>query len=247
MCIALSRDKKRTTMITFSSPRVVRDNFKRKPVIVFVVDMARSGKTTFMRQLVSHTYESHIRGYVMNLDSAVMTLPFDANIDIRDTVRYKEVMKQINLGPNEGTLACESNKPIMIISNFRLSQSLGKAFASTFPTVIAYVVHTPRSASPAQSLFLVLDEFYKNLRSVGVSSVSGAGMKDFFKAVEASAEEDMESYKVDLDKRPAEKQRLEEEHRKENMEKLRKDMEKSGGETVVVSTGLKDKIRGAKP
>ncbi|XP_070667362.1 GPN-loop GTPase QQT2-like [Malus domestica] len=87
--------------------------------------MARSGKTTFMRQLVSHTYESHIRGYVMNLDSAVMTLPFDANIDIRDTVRYKEVMKQINLGPNEGTLACESNKPIMIISNFRLSQSLG--------------------------------------------------------------------------------------------------------------------------
>ncbi|TQD73174.1 hypothetical protein C1H46_041303 [Malus baccata] len=72
-------------------------------------------------------------------------------------------------------------------------------------------------------------------------------MKDFFKAVEASAEEYMESYKVDLDKRPAEKQRLEEEHRKENMEKLRKDMEKSGGETVVVSTGLKDKIRGAKP
>ncbi|TQD73173.1 hypothetical protein C1H46_041302 [Malus baccata] len=73
-----------------------------------VHDLSRSGKTTFMQQLVSHTYESHIRGYVMNLDSAVMTLPFDANIDIRDTVRYKEVMKQINLGPNEGTLACES-------------------------------------------------------------------------------------------------------------------------------------------
>lgn len=34
---------------------------------------------------------------------------------------------------------------------------------------------------------------------------------------------------------------MEEEHRKENMEKLRKDMEKSGGETVILSTGLKDK------
>ncbi|CAN6551216.1 unnamed protein product [Malus baccata var. baccata] len=237
--------------------KVVRDNFKRKPVIIFVVDMARSGKTTFMQQLVSHTYESHIRGYVMNLDSAVMTLPFDANIDIRDTVRYKEVMKQINLGPNEGTLACESNKPIMIISNFRLSQSLGSGrinlimFSYTWilPVRLRYSLDPSLELSSqkhlhphfllltllnislfgAQSLSLVLDEFYKNLRSVGVSAVSGAGMKDFFKAVEASAEEYMESYK------------------KENMEKLRKDMEKSGGETVVVSTGLKDKIIGAKP
>lgn len=47
---------------------------------------------------------SNIRGYVMNLDPAVLTLPFGANIDIRDTVRYKEVMKQYNLGPNGGIL-----------------------------------------------------------------------------------------------------------------------------------------------
>ena len=40
----------------------------------------------------------------MNLDPAVMTLPYGANIDIRDTVRYKEVMKQFNLGPNGGIL-----------------------------------------------------------------------------------------------------------------------------------------------
>lgn len=38
----------------------------------------------------------------MNLDPAVMTLPYAANIDIRDTVKYKEVMKQYNLGPNGG-------------------------------------------------------------------------------------------------------------------------------------------------
>lgn len=44
------------------------------------------------------------RGYVINLDPAVMTLPFGANIDIRDTVRYKEVMKEYGLGPNGGIL-----------------------------------------------------------------------------------------------------------------------------------------------
>lgn len=63
-----------------------------------------SGKTTLMHRLVTHTHLSNIRGYVMNLDPAVMTLPYASNIDIRDTVKYKEVMKQFNLGPNGGIL-----------------------------------------------------------------------------------------------------------------------------------------------
>lgn len=57
-----------------------------------------------MHRLVTHTHLSNIRGYVMNLDPAVMTLPYASNIDIRDTVKYKEVMKQFNLGPNGGIL-----------------------------------------------------------------------------------------------------------------------------------------------
>lgn len=303
-------------------------NFKRKPVIIIVVGMAGSGKTTFLHRLVCHTQASNIRGYVLNLDPAVMTLPYGANIDIRDTVKYKEVMKQFNLGPNGGILtslnlfATRFDEVISMIERradqldyvfvdtpgqieiFTWSASgaiITEAFASTFPTVVTYVVDTPRSASPvtfmsnmlyacsilyktrlplvlafnktdvaqhqfalewmedfesfqaavstdqsytstlSQSLCLVLDEFYKNLRSVGVSAVSGAGMDAFFKTIEASAEEYMESYKAELDKRRAEKQRLEEEHRRENMAKFRKDLEKSSGETVVLSTGLKDK------
>lgn len=42
--------------------------------------------------------------YIINLDPAVLDLPFSPNIDIRDTVDYKEVMKQYNLGPNGGIL-----------------------------------------------------------------------------------------------------------------------------------------------
>ena len=48
-------------------------------------------------------------------------------------------------------------------------------------------------------------------------------------------------FRADLDKRIAEKERLEAECRKENMEKLQRDMMKSKGQTVVLSTGLKDK------
>ncbi|XP_061973552.1 GPN-loop GTPase QQT2-like isoform X3 [Populus nigra] len=311
-----------------SSSGQAGNSFRRKPVIIIVVGMAGSGKTTFLHRLVCHTQASRIRGYVLNLDPAVMTLPYGANIDIRDTVKYKEVMKQFNLGPNGGILtslnlfATKFDEVIQVIENradqldyvlvdtpgqieiFTWSASgaiITEAFASTFPTVVAYVVDTPRSSSPvtfmsnmlyacsilyktrlplvlafnktdvaqhqfalewmedfeafqaamrsddsymstfSQSLSLVLDEFYKKLRSVGVSAVSGAGMDAFFKAIEASAEEYMETYKSDLDKRRAEKQQMEEEQRKHNMEKLRRGMEQSGGQSVVLSTGLKDK------
>ena len=48
--------------------------------------MAGSGKTALMQRLNSHLHMAKIPGYILNLDPAVLEVPYGANIDIRDTV-----------------------------------------------------------------------------------------------------------------------------------------------------------------
>jgi len=195
-------------------------------------------------------------------------------------------MKQYNLGPNGGILTslnlfttkfdqvlalmekrAESVDHMIIdtpgqIEIFTWSASgaiITDAIASTFPTVVAYIVDTPRAAAPAtfmsnmlyacsilyktklpfvlvfnkvdvqspaemmewmadfeafqralaseggrqrdadgeptymnslmNSMSLVLDEFYKELKTVAVSSYTGAGIPEFFEAVEGARQE----------------------------------------------------------
>ena len=42
--------------------------------------------------------------YTLNLDPAVLEVEFPCNIDIRDSVKYKNVMKSYSLGPNGAIL-----------------------------------------------------------------------------------------------------------------------------------------------
>ena len=44
--------------------------------------------------------------YMVNLDPAVRSTPYEPSIDIRDTVHYKNVMAEYKLGPNGGILTC---------------------------------------------------------------------------------------------------------------------------------------------
>lgn len=75
-----------------------------KPTAIVCVGMAGSGKTTFMQRINAHLHGEKEPPYVINLDPAVLNVPFEANIDIRDSVNYKEVQKQYNLGPNGAIL-----------------------------------------------------------------------------------------------------------------------------------------------
>lgn len=53
-----------------------------------------------MRRINSHLHAQDTPPYVVNLDPATLNLPFDCNIDIRQSIKYKDVMKHYNLGPN---------------------------------------------------------------------------------------------------------------------------------------------------
>lgn len=173
------------TMASSSAQPAATGVQQQPPVAVICIGMAGSGKTTFMQRINAHLHEKHQKSasntsppYVLNLDPAVRSVPFDSNIDIRDSVNYKEVMKQYNLGPNGGILTSlnlfstkidqvmtilekrclpkEATKPpshILIdtpgqIEVFVWSASgniLLSAMASSFPTVVAYVIDTPRT------------------------------------------------------------------------------------------------------
>ncbi|CAH8531115.1 unnamed protein product [Schistosoma curassoni] len=78
----------------------LEQDLRTKPICLIVLGMAGSGKTTFVKKLTEYLTVSSNSSYTINLDPAVYHIPYNPNIDIRDTVKFKEVMKQYGYGPN---------------------------------------------------------------------------------------------------------------------------------------------------
>ena len=114
--------------------------------------------------------------YMVNLDPAVGTLGYEPNVDIRDTVDYARVMEQYNLGPNGGILTAlnlfttkfdqvlnilekrakevdhivlDTPGQIEIFTWSASGSIVTDALASSMPTVVAYIIDTPRTTAPA--------------------------------------------------------------------------------------------------
>jgi len=215
------------------------------------------------------------------LDPAVRNVAYPVNVDIRDTVKYKEVMKHFGLGPNGAIMtslnlfATKFDQVLSLVDkrapdldyilidtpgqievfNWSASgQIILDALAVSYPTVVNYVVDTARCAKPvtfmsnmlyacsilyktklpfmiafnkvdvmghsflqewmedfekigaalsressyvaslARSMSLAMEEFYRNIRTVGVSAVTGQGVEDWERAVRDAAEEFHTSY-----------------------------------------------------
>ncbi|WFD20975.1 hypothetical protein MCAP1_003230 [Malassezia caprae] len=283
--------------------------------------------------------EAPARPYLINIDPAVATLGYAPNVDIRDTVDYTRVMEEYKLGPNGGILTslnlfttkfdqvlqlvekrAESLDHVVLdtpgqIEIFTWSASgsiITDALASAMPTVLVYVVDTPRTTAPAtfmsnmlyacsilykarlpfiivfnktdvqphefaldwmrdfeafqrallaghardpsqqatqgadpgappstfesrgeepsylnslmNSMSLVLDEFYKNLKAVGVSSATGQGMDEFLEAVRDARDEYITDVRPQLEKQLAEKQAALATSQEDQMKALLRDM-----------------------
>ena len=304
------------------------------PVCIVCVGMAGSGKTTFMQRINSYLHQKRTPPYVINLDPAVLNVPFESNIDIRDSVNYKEVMRQYKLGPNGGILTSlnlfatkidqilallerrtapptdpsqKQIKNILIdtpgqIEVFVWSASgdiLLGTLASSFPTVIAYIIDTPRTTSTStfmsnmlyacsilyktklpmilvfnkidvkdasfakewmtdfesfqaalqneedsggfggvegmgqgsgymssllHSMSLVLEEFYKHLKVVGVSAARGDGIDQFFEAVDEKKAEFERDYKPELEKRKQEREKTKKLKKERDLGRLLSDL-----------------------
>ncbi|KAH7912107.1 hypothetical protein BJ138DRAFT_835992 [Hygrophoropsis aurantiaca] len=297
-------------------------DIKKKPIVIVTIGMAGAGKSTFVQRINSylHSQDPPQPPYILNLDPAVANVPFEANIDIRDTVDYREVMKQYNLGPNGGILTAlnlfttkfdqvlelvekraDTVDHIILdtpgqIEIFTWSASgaiITDAIASSFPTVVAYIIDTPRTSAPAtfmsnmlyacsilyktklpfilvfnktdvqphnfalewmhdfeafqaalashsgsrdsegeptymnslmNSMSLVLDEFYKHLKAVGVSSMTGDGIKEFFDAVEESRETYEKEYLPELEHARAAREKSLQDVKEDSMNRMLKDL-----------------------
>ncbi|KAH9990263.1 hypothetical protein F4779DRAFT_258310 [Xylariaceae sp. FL0662B] len=311
----------------------------QQPVAIVCVGMAGSGKTTFMQRINAHLHGQKEPPYVINLDPAVLNVPFESNIDIRDSVNYKEVMKQYNLGPNGGILTSlnlfatkvdqilgllekrtapdPANPSKKLVKNILVDtpgqievfvwsasgQILLESLASSFPTVIAYIIDTPRTASTStfmsnmlyacsilyktklpmilvfnktdvkdaefakewmtdydafqaalsadevgnafggvegegvgsgymssllNSMSLVLEEFYAHLSVVGVSSMTGQGVDEFFAAVREKAEEFKADYLPELERKRKQRDESKRKMREKELDKMMKDMSMGG-------------------
>ncbi|XP_011899591.1 GPN-loop GTPase 1 isoform X2 [Papio anubis] len=234
----------------------------RHPVCLLVLGMAGSGKTTFVQRLTGHLHAQGTPPYVINLDPAVHEVPFPANIDIRDTVKYKEVMKQYGLGPNGGIVtslnlfatrfdqvmkfiekAQNMSKYVLIdtpgqIEVFTWSASgtiITEALASSFPTVVIYVMDTSRSTNPVtfmSNMLYACSILYKTKlpfivvmnKVVGVSAVLGTGLDELFVQVTSAAEEYEREYRPEYERLKKSLASAESQQQREQLERLRKDM-----------------------
>jgi putative protein kinase ArgK-like GTPase of G3E family len=89
------------------------------------------------------------------------------------------------------------------------------------------------------SMSLMLEEFYKHLSIVGVSSMTGAGVDEFFQAVTEKAEEFKRDYRPELERRRREKEVEKEKRREKELSRLMKDVDVSGGQRGSTSTKRK--------
>ncbi|SBT43968.1 XPA binding protein 1, putative [Plasmodium ovale wallikeri] len=260
----------------------MNDYYKKLPTVIIAIGMAGSGKTTYIGALYNYLkVEKKKKVYTINLDPAVKHLHYSANIDIRDSIKYHEVMKEYKLGPNGAIMTCLNlfatrfDKVIEMLEkrkyklNYIIVDTPGQievfnwsasgniileTLSVSFPVVINYIIDTVRCERPitfmsnmlyacsvlyktrlpflacfnkidvirhdkciewmknydsfnedvlrdesymasfSRSCALMINEFYEEIKTVGISSKTNEGFNHVFKKLELLKEEYIEEY-----------------------------------------------------
>jgi GPN-loop GTPase len=68
--------------------------------IIYVTGTAGAGKSLLTASLVSWYKEKSQDAISVNLDPGVLGLPYDPDVDIRNSIDYQQIMTEYSLGPN---------------------------------------------------------------------------------------------------------------------------------------------------
>lgn len=75
------------------------------PYFVIVLGTAGSGKTSLSSVLQTYLTSHQLDAVLVNLDPAVENLPYAPDVDVRDYVDARDIMRKTGLGPNGALIA----------------------------------------------------------------------------------------------------------------------------------------------
>ena len=152
--------------------------------------MAGSGKTTFVKKLEEEMVSREKECYIINMDPAVHDTVYEPNLDIRDTINYKDVMTGNGLGPNGAIMTClnlfatnihkiidllekkteldyivvDTPGQLEVFSWSASGKLISDSFAIIYPTILIYIVDIPRCQNPntfASNMLYAISIMYK--------------------------------------------------------------------------------------
>jgi len=163
---------------------------RKLTISLIILGMAGSGKTTFVKKLEEEIAKIDRESYIINMDPAVHDTLYEPNLDIRDTINYKDVMLANGLGPNGAIITClkifatkihklvdlleqRSELDYVVVDTpgqlevFSWSASgklISDSLSLIFPTVLVYIVDIPRCQNPntfSSNMLYALSIMYK--------------------------------------------------------------------------------------
>ncbi|GAB6944781.1 ATP/GTP-binding protein [Vulcanisaeta sp. JCM 14467] len=146
---------------------------------VFIVGTAGSGKTTLVSSFADWLEDNQYDVAIVNLDPAVEYVPYIPDIDIRDVVSARELMRKYKLGPNGSIIAAidmlavraqEIKSQIMDIgANYVLIDTPGQMELFAFRSVGSVLIN--RLSMDRSAVVFVIDATQAQTPSGYVSSM----------------------------------------------------------------------------